>query len=83
MITPKSPYSLRLRDVPVEHAAVAAYAGKCGIVLRNGDVKDFVAVGGVGLDELGCAGRIEGVAAGWGGGARGVVEADGTVGGAC
>jgi hypothetical protein len=48
----------------VEHAAVTTYAGEGGIVLRNGDVEDFIAVGGVGLDELGCAGWIEEVAAG-------------------
>jgi hypothetical protein len=39
-------------------------------------------VRGIGLDELGCTGGLEGVAARWCGGARGIIEADGTVGGA-
>lgn len=76
------PYGLRFRDIPVKNTAVAAYAGEGGVVLGDGNIQDFVAVCGIGLDELGCAGRLERVAAWRCGWARGVVEADGTVGGA-
>jgi len=82
MIAPKSADGLGFGDVPVKHAAIAADAGKGGIVLGDGDVENLVAVGRIGLDELGGAGRIEGVAAGWSGGPRGVVEADRAVRGA-
>jgi len=80
MIPAKSSYGLRFCDIPVKDVAVTAHAGKGGIVLGDGDIQDFVAMRGIGLDKLGCTGRLEGVGARWCGGARRIIEADGTVG---
>jgi hypothetical protein len=38
------------RHIPEEDGAVAAYAGECCVVGRDGDVEDFVAVRRIGLD---------------------------------
>ena len=73
---------LRGRDVPEEDGAVAADAGKRRVVGRDAEVEDFIAVRRVGLDELGCRGRGEGVGCRSGGRPGWVVEADGTVCGA-
>lgn len=53
---------------------VASDGCEACVVVCDGYVEDFVAVGGVGLDEAGA----EGIGAGF----EGVVEADGAVGGA-
>ena len=57
-------------DVPEEDLLVAADGGEARVVRGEGEVEDFVAVGGVGLDEVG------------GGGVGGVGEVDGAVCGA-
>ena len=82
MIPPKSPYCFCGRDVPEEHATVPANGRESCIVGRDADVEDFVAVRGVGLDEL-CGFRgLEWVGGGGGRRAGGVVQSDGTVRGA-
>lgn len=73
---------LRRRHVPEEDGAVAADAGERRVVAGDAQVEDFVAVRGVGLDELGWRRGREGVGCWRGGGPGWVVEADGTVGGA-
>lgn len=50
---------------------VTADAGEPGIVVCNGEIEDFVAVGGIDLDESGLWRGI--------GGFGGVVEMDGAV----
>ena len=50
MIASKATDRLSGRYVPEEDTPVAAAAGECGVVGRDGYVEDFVAVCGVGLD---------------------------------
>ena len=50
MVASKAAEGLSGRYVPEEDASVAAAAGECGVVGRDGYVEDFVAVSGVGLD---------------------------------
>ena len=61
-------------DVPEEDLAIAADGCKPGIVIGDGDVEDFIAVRRIGLDEAG----LGLVRLGFGG----IIEMDGTVGGA-
>ena len=61
--------------VPEKDLLVATDAGEPGIVVANGEIEDFVAVSGVGLDEAGFGSGA--------GGFGGVVEVDGAVTGAC
>lgn len=51
MSTP-SPQRLRSRDIPDKDCLVTTYAYKFVICVRDRDVQNFVAVCGVGLDEL-------------------------------
>lgn len=37
--------------VPKKYLLVAADAGEAGIIVGNGEIEDFVTVGGIGLDE--------------------------------
>ena len=64
----------RRGDVPEEDLLVAADGGEAGVVARDGEGEDAVAVGGVGLDQAGFWGVWVGF--------EGVVEVDGAVGGA-
>ncbi len=81
-IAAKPPEGLRRGHVPQEDGAVPADGGERGVVGRDADVEDFVAVGGVGLDELRWARRVERGCGGGRGGAGRVVEPDGAIRGA-
>ncbi|KAL8782894.1 MAG: hypothetical protein Q9213_005006 [Squamulea squamosa] len=67
------PQRPRRRHIPQENLLVPSHAGESRVILRDGDVEDFVAVGGICLDQT----RVRG----GGGGFGGVVETDGAVGG--
>ena len=76
LIASKPPKSFGTSNVPEEDGAVSTHGRECCVVGRDADVEDFVAVGGVGLDELGGLRRLERVGGGGRRGARGVVQAD-------
>ncbi len=70
----ESAQSPRSGNIPEEDLPVPAYRSEARVVVGDGDVKDFVAVRRVGLDEAGF--ELGGVGFG------GVVEVDGAIGGA-
>jgi hypothetical protein len=65
MIASESPRGLRGGYVPEEDGAVAAHGRERGVVGGDGDVEDFVAVCGVGLDQLRGFWGSEGGGGGW------------------
>lgn len=80
-ITSEAPRRDGCGYVPEEDGTVAAGGDEALVVGCDSEAEDFVAVGGVGLDEpaLGDGGLFFGFEGGDGGAGEGVVETDGAV----